>query len=182
MTPAETGAGLPHSDTCGSQLLCSSPQLFAALHVLLRPVIPRHPPCALFSLLAYMARIRPPLAQARDTSPLSRFRVDDARFFNLRCFPTLSKNNLPQKGEGKSISLRSHSDSPKDFGAVFPSDTYRSGQENQVYPSHYSLKFQFTVELVGFEPTTLCLQSRCSSQLSYSPDYAETLLGKPSFI
>ncbi len=25
------------------------------------------------------------------------------------------------------------------------------------------------VELIGFEPTTLCLQSRCSSQLSYSP-------------
>ncbi len=26
------------------------------------------------------------------------------------------------------------------------------------------------VEIVGVEPTTLCLQSRCSSQLSYTPD------------
>ena len=26
--------GLPHSDICGSQLICSSPQLFAAYHVL----------------------------------------------------------------------------------------------------------------------------------------------------
>ncbi len=25
------------------------------------------------------------------------------------------------------------------------------------------------VELIGLEPTTPCLQSRCSSQLSYSP-------------
>ena len=38
---------------------------------------------------------------------------------------------------------------------------------------HYTrqyVKEQFLiVELVGFEPTTPCLQSRCSSQLSYSP-------------
>ena len=28
----------------------------------------------------------------------------------------------------------------------------------------------FGVELMGLEPTTPCLQSRCSSQLSYSPE------------
>ena len=39
--------GLPHSDTHGSTLLCSSPWLFAALHVLHRLCMPRHPPCAL---------------------------------------------------------------------------------------------------------------------------------------
>ena len=27
----------------------------------------------------------------------------------------------------------------------------------------------FLVEIVGVEPTTPCLQSRCSSQLSYTP-------------
>ena len=26
------------------------------------------------------------------------------------------------------------------------------------------------MELIGLEPTTPCLQSRCSSQLSYSPE------------
>jgi hypothetical protein len=41
--------GLPHSDICGSRLVCSSPQLFAAYHVLLRPLAPRHSPCALGS-------------------------------------------------------------------------------------------------------------------------------------
>ena len=39
--------GLPHSDICGSQRICRSPQLFAACHVLLRLREPRHPPCAL---------------------------------------------------------------------------------------------------------------------------------------
>ena len=42
--------GFPHSDTCGSTLICSSPQLFAAYRVLLRLPMPRHSPCALFSL------------------------------------------------------------------------------------------------------------------------------------
>ena len=40
-------SGLPHSDICGSQCICHSPQLFAACHVLLRLREPRHPPCAL---------------------------------------------------------------------------------------------------------------------------------------
>ncbi len=31
----------------------------------------------------------------------------------------------------------------------------------------------FVVELMGIEPTTPCLQSRCSSQLSYSPEAGE---------
>ena len=44
-------AGFPHSDICGSQDVCSSPQLFAAYHVLLRLLVPRHPPYALYSLI-----------------------------------------------------------------------------------------------------------------------------------
>ena len=43
-------AGFPHSDTCGSMDICSSPQLFAAYHVFLRLLVPRHPPCALVRL------------------------------------------------------------------------------------------------------------------------------------
>ena len=47
--PITTG-GFPHSDICGSPDICSSPQLFAACHVLLRRPVPRHPPCALSCL------------------------------------------------------------------------------------------------------------------------------------
>ena len=42
--------GFPHSDISGSQLICSSPKLFAAYHVLHRLLMPRHSPCALISL------------------------------------------------------------------------------------------------------------------------------------
>ena len=40
----------PHSDIHGSMDICSSPWLFAAYHVLLRLLVPRHPPCALLCL------------------------------------------------------------------------------------------------------------------------------------
>ena len=43
--------GFPHSDIRGSRDICSSPQLFAACHVLLRLREPRHPPCALLYFL-----------------------------------------------------------------------------------------------------------------------------------
>ena len=42
--------GFPHSDISGSMLICSSPKLFAAYHVLHRLLMPRHSPCALISL------------------------------------------------------------------------------------------------------------------------------------
>ena len=43
-------AVFPHSDIRGSMLICSSPQLFAAYHVLHRLLMPRHSPCALLRL------------------------------------------------------------------------------------------------------------------------------------
>src|SRR5271155_4452231 len=42
--------GFPHSDISGSKPACGSPKLFAACHVLLRLLAPRHPPYALSSL------------------------------------------------------------------------------------------------------------------------------------
>ena len=43
-------ARFPHSDISGSKDICSSPKLFAAYHVFHRLLVPRHPPCALYSL------------------------------------------------------------------------------------------------------------------------------------
>ena len=40
-------SGFPHSEISGSMDICSSPKLIAAYHVFLRPLVPRHPPCAL---------------------------------------------------------------------------------------------------------------------------------------
>ena len=42
--------GFPHSEISGSKLICSSPKLIAAYHVLHRLLMPRHSPCALISL------------------------------------------------------------------------------------------------------------------------------------
>ena len=42
--------GFPHSEICGSTSICDYPQLIAACHVLLRLLMPRHSPYALFSL------------------------------------------------------------------------------------------------------------------------------------
>ena len=53
-----TTCGFPHSDICGSMDMCSSPQLFAAYHVLLRLPVPRHPPDALVNLTINCLRQR----------------------------------------------------------------------------------------------------------------------------
>ena len=42
--------GFPHSEIRGSKLICSSPRLIAACHVLHRLLMPRHSPYALFRL------------------------------------------------------------------------------------------------------------------------------------
>ena len=43
-------AGFPHSEIYGSKPICGSPQLIAACRVLHRLSVPRHSPCALYSL------------------------------------------------------------------------------------------------------------------------------------
>ncbi len=55
-------AGFPHSDIRGSRDICSSPRLFAAYHVFLRPLVPRHPSCALFCLTCHQIGDRQPVA------------------------------------------------------------------------------------------------------------------------
>ena len=44
-------SGFPHSEIPGSTRVCRSPRLIAAYHVLHRSTTPRHPPCALSSLI-----------------------------------------------------------------------------------------------------------------------------------
>ena len=46
--------GFPHSEISGSMLICSSPKLIAACHVLHRLLMPRHSPCALHSLTSFV--------------------------------------------------------------------------------------------------------------------------------
>ena len=61
--------GFPHSDISGSMLICSSPKLFAAYHVLHRLLMPRHSPCALFSLTSSAEASYPSFPAAPKTHP-----------------------------------------------------------------------------------------------------------------
>ena len=47
-------SGFPHSEIFGSTPVCGFPKLIAADHVLHRLPSPRHPPCALSSLINYL--------------------------------------------------------------------------------------------------------------------------------
>ena len=49
--------GFPHSEISGSRLICSSPKLIAAYHVFHRLLMPRHSPCALFSLTIWSTKL-----------------------------------------------------------------------------------------------------------------------------
>ena len=55
-------AGSPIRISADITPVCGSPQLFAAYHVLLRQLVPGHPPCALSSLICSRARL---LSRAR---------------------------------------------------------------------------------------------------------------------
>ena len=48
--PEYCSGGFPHSEIHGSKPICGSPWLIAACHVLHRLSVPRHSPCALYSL------------------------------------------------------------------------------------------------------------------------------------
>ena len=71
-------AGLPHSDIPGSMDICSSPRLFAACHVLLRLLMPRHSPCALSSL----------------TYRCSHSDLSENSWFSLRIMQALQRSKL----------------------------------------------------------------------------------------
>ena len=68
----------PHSEISGSMDICSSPRLFAACHVLLRLLMPRHSPCALSSL-----------TYRRSHSDLS-----ENSWFSLRIMQALQRSKL----------------------------------------------------------------------------------------
>ena len=84
----QTG-GFPHSDISGSIPVCSSPELFAAFHVLLRLLKPRHPPYALICFLC-LSRLEivsfRPLLLPRYLFPILSMNFHRISFNDLRRF------------------------------------------------------------------------------------------------
>ena len=71
LSPRLRRGGLPHSDTGGSRVVCTSPPIFAACRVLRRLREPRHPPCAL-GPLPFLRRAGSPRARQPFQAPPSR--------------------------------------------------------------------------------------------------------------
>ena len=97
-------AGFPHSDIRGSLNICFSPRLFAAYHVFLRLLVPRHPPCALSCLTSYQLyfiALKYRVLRFKNASGkfLYRFVIDFANFclLFLGCLDKKSFINLCMK-------------------------------------------------------------------------------------
>ena len=81
-------AGFPHSEISGSMLMCSSPKLIAACHVLHRLLMPRHSPCALYSLTLLS------VCTERSRSGSQAFELCRLRVLrNCLCYPSKSSTN-----------------------------------------------------------------------------------------
>ena len=71
-------AGFPHSEIPGSMLMCSSPRLIAACHVLHRLSMPRHSPCALISLTSSERTSYPSLPCKHESSLTSSLLLSES--------------------------------------------------------------------------------------------------------
>ena len=72
-------SGFPHSEISGSKLICSYPKLIAACRVLHRLLMPRHSPCALYSL-TYLVQLLISCSRIMQASISVNFR-------NCNCYP-----------------------------------------------------------------------------------------------
>ena len=142
-------AGFPHSEILGSTPMCGSPRLIAACHVLLRLLMPRHSPCALSSLtfrttfwfyvfVLELCRLQSSFGYCCVTH---LFKLHN---FYLLCCLLFTSGISSFIVQFSRCSLRS----------LLKPDT-----------SIQSLEYLYLssmVEIIGLEPMTPCLQSRCS--------------------
>ena len=156
--------GFPHSDICGATVARTSPQLIAACHVLHRLLAPRHPPNALIALNNH----HHPHAGPKPASPRAHQTVRPET-----CQPASRERNssLPKTSSAThSHTHTNQSDSPvKQHAPGSHPITRRRGQAANPScsgPAPRGTGFTSTsqphLETVGIEPTTPCLQSRCS--------------------
>ena len=88
--------GFPHSDICGSKVICTLPQLIAACHVLHRLPVPRHPPYALSHLTLSECRrwvMSPVLLLKNSSFNEKSFFLVFSRF-KLYCYPSKLKTSI----------------------------------------------------------------------------------------
>ena len=158
-------SGFPHSEISGSTDICSSPKLIAACHVLLRLLMPRHSPCALYSLtLRDILVLLFGIMQA----------INRLLSQNCNCYPhlfrcsTIKIHNSFQLPLKPSVALlSSHFNTLFSFqGAISGFEARSQNLISQILRSNSKLDL---VGPSGLEPPTLRLSVVRSSQLSYGP-------------
>jgi hypothetical protein len=160
--------GLPHSEISGSKRICRSPKLIAAYHVLHRLLAPRHPLCALKSLIPCLkpavnrkeAGLAPAFFHNPPTSPPAscrkKFCIWEFRIYSRTARTARGTLTAPlvQSLCSQSNHISLHTDVKERTLMVCAETTFCPGK---------------MVGLVGLEPTTPALSRRCSNQLSYRP-------------
>ena len=147
---AFTTLGFPIRTSPAQRSVGNSPELFAATHVLLRLLAPRHPPHALSSLLALISRKPTSRRDFSDSRPRSRpqlFAADPKEdFYFLLEFVGFQPPGLTAQTAFRSTSRTSQQ--------KLNSTLRMHLSKNASNPLVGKL-----VELIGIEPTTSSLQS-----------------------
>ena len=141
--------------------MCSSPRLFAACHVLRRLLMPRHSPCALFSLTCFWFSL------------FSLNYADNLQKFCKIVF-TLLLESFPHffYASSKCFHLSVALLSCFSFSVQFSRCSFRSllkADTNHQIPDRLYPSSREVVGPSGLEPPTLRLSVVRSSQLSYGP-------------
>ena len=153
--PGIPQGGFPHSDICGSQPYHNSPQLFAVVHVLPRPLAPRHPPYALRSLTCCVraaCSYMPPLPSYSYSSSSLSYSV-----LNVPSLLPLPAHRRPDYLPPASRFSQPAGPAEPFLAAVAP------------LPLDTPSFSRTTVGLRGLEPRTPALSAQCSNRLSYRP-------------
>ena len=159
--------GFPHSEISGSKLICSSPKLIAAYHVLHRLLMPRHSPCALFSLTNKAFALQVHTIKKSPKLVLYNSRIMQAHivevyFAKIVFLPNFLNNKFP-------FMLPSHNCiiiTMFSFQGAFWISLSRNSMKHLVQAVSVNL---LLVESTGIEPVTSCLQGRRSPSWANPP-------------
>ena len=150
-----SSAEFPHSEISGSKDVCSSPKLIAAYHVFHRLPVPRHSPCALFSLTVVYLSIN-----------ISYFRFSICQ----RDFTILLSNLRSSVPLGEIIDFIKNQEFYIANKISFCSSIF-SFQGTYRIGSRHPVSWLPVVGWNGLEPSTSRLSAECSNQLSYQPKW-----------
>jgi hypothetical protein len=151
-----TPVGLPHSDISGSKRACRSPKLFAACHVLHRLSVPRHPPSTLSNLTIKCLDLM--------RSAVESSKSDSSCILYLQPVFNCQRTNLVAKTGAalQSSRLKLTAGLAKSRSSLFCCGHGVTNPRQRLFQLSHPIRVMGLVELIGIEPTTPCLQSRCS--------------------